>query len=361
MNHTDDEYLGNPLETALRHYFNILQGKELSYKHRASFTPVRDEETLRGQWKEHERVRRTFKSTDLSGRLTEHSGNLSRSGNLFQLKKPPFSYLDLKIAIAEKLFENCIFCERRCEINRDEEPGFCGVMKSKVASEFLHMGEETPLIPSHTIFFTGCTFKCVFCQNMDISQYPHEGIDYSEEKLAELIDKRRWDGSYNVNFVGGDPNPHLLFILKTVSLIRENLPVIWNSNFYMSLEAMQLLDGVVDLYLSDFKYGNDDCAQRLSGVPDYWEVVTRNHKIASASGDMIIRHLVLPGHVECCTIPILDWIYKNLGEEVVLNIMAQYRPMYGAGDHPDLSRFLDGEEYVKAVNHARELGFVNLI
>jgi putative pyruvate formate lyase activating enzyme len=352
MKDSGENRLENSIKTILSHYFNILEGKELSFIHKSSLIPAKDRESLPDMWKEHEMVRRDF-------RITEGFSTIKTP--LTKLKKLPFSYLDLKIAIAEKLLENCIFCERRCGVDRNEEPGVCGVNKSKIASEFLHMGEEAPLVPSHTIFFTGCTFKCVYCQNMDISRHPDEGRIYSEKKLAELIDRRKSDGSHNVNFVGGDPNPHLLYILKTVSLILENIPVIWNSNFYMSPEAMHLLDGVVDLYLSDFKYGNDECAMRLSGISDYWEVVTRNHKLAFGSGDMIIRHLVLPGHVECCTLPILDWIDENLGKEVVLNIMAQYRPLYGAFNHPEISRYLHRQEYVKAVDYARKLGFVNLI
>ena len=131
-----------------------------------------------------------------------------------------------------------------------------------------------------------------------------------------------------MNFVGGDPTPNLPYILKTMKLSKENIPVIWNSNFYMSEDAMKLLDGFVDLYLSDFKYGPSDCAEKLSGVSNYWNIVTRNHLIAKKSGDMIIRHLVLPDHVECCSKPILKWISKNLGNETVVNIMGQYRPVY---------------------------------
>ena len=99
-----------------------------------------------------------------------------------------------------------------------------------------------------------------------------------------------------------------------MKLCNENIPLIWNSNFYMSKHVMNLLDGFVDLFLSDFKYGPGKCAEKLSKIPNYWNTVTRNHKIAKNSGNMIIRHLVLPGHVECCSKPVLKWISENLGK-----------------------------------------------
>lgn len=356
MNSNNQRYLN--LKNILHHYFNVLNGVEIPYFKKSLFIPAQHSLKLRDMWCEHERIRkRLIFSKGLNSKVFKPV-DCSDAGNL---NSTSFSYLDLKIAIAKRLFNKCIFCQRQCEVNRHQETGFCGVGNSKIASEFLHLGEEAPLIPSHTIFFTGCTFKCVFCQNMDISQYPNEGLVYTEQQMAEIINKRRSEGSLNVNFVGGDPNPHLLYILKTLRSINVNIPVIWNSNFYMSLEAMHLLEGVVDLYLSDFKYGNDECAQRLSCIPDYWEVVTRNHKLAWKSGDMIIRHLVLPNHVECCTLPILDWIYDNLGKKTVINIMAQYRPLYRAAKYLDISRFLYQDEYLKSVNYARELGFENLI
>lgn len=338
----------NSLELTLNHYFQILSKKELSNSKKASLIPVAEQRDLRGMWREHENIR------------MNHPGLIDFNPE-YNSSKPSFSYLDLKIEIAKNLFHKCVFCQRRCEINRNNEIGICGVQDPKIASEFLHMGEETPLVPSHTIFFTGCTFKCVYCQNWDISQHPEDGMTISVQRMSEIIDRRRSEGSRNVNFVGGDPNPQLLYILKTVSLIHENLPVIWNSNFYMSPEAMQLLDGVIDLYLTDFKYGNNNCAMRLSGVPDYWEVVTHNHKLAYKSGDMIIRHLVLPNHLECCTKPILDWIYDNLGKEVVINIMGQYRPVYGACAYDDISRFVQNREMVEVMQYAQDLGFKNLI
>jgi putative pyruvate formate lyase activating enzyme len=187
------------------------------------------------------------------------------------------------------------------------------------------------------------------------------GINLSEKKLAELIDKRRVEGSRNVNFVGGDPTPNLPYILRTMHLVKENIPVVWNSNMYLSSEAIKLLDGFTDLYLTDFKYGNNQCAFRLSGVSNYMEIVGRNHMIAWQAGDMIIRHLILPNHVECCSKPLLRWIDENIGNEVVINIMGQYHPVHLAKRHPDISRLPLNRELSEVLHYAKDLGFINLI
>jgi putative pyruvate formate lyase activating enzyme len=225
----------------------------------------------------------------------------------------------------------------------------------------MHLGEEAPLIPSHTIFFAGCNLRCVYCQNWDISQNPQLGIYVGPSSLARRIDQRRREGSRNVNFVGGDPTPNLHYILKTMNLTPLNIPVVWNSNMYLSPESMQLLEGFVDLYLTDFKYGNDECARGLSGVPDYMEVVGTNHKWAREAGDMIIRHLVLPEHVECCSLPLMQWIYENLGEDMVINIMGQYRPQYQAFRRDELSRPSSPLDVKEVVDYAKDLGFINII
>lgn len=337
------------IKSALYHYFEILKARRLSNYRTAALMPATGGGALEDLWREHEGIRRDYPQL-----YPEFSQG-------WTWEKPEFSYMELKIKIAHKILEECTFCERRCEVNRRVERGLCEVQKTRISSEFLHIGEERPLIPSHTIFFTGCNFQCVYCQNWDISQNPQDGMILTEKKVADLILKREKQGSRNVNFVGGDPTPHLPYILKAMLLSEVNLPVVWNSNFYMSPEAMNLLDGFVDLFLTDFKYGNDDCALRLSNTPNYWKTVTRNHKLAWQAGDMIIRHLVLPNHVDCCTKPILDWIYFNLGEEVVLNIMGQYRPVYGATRQEDISRLLLRGELEEAVRYAEKLGFINLI
>jgi putative pyruvate formate lyase activating enzyme len=333
----------------LQNYREVMVGNQLSRSKSASFVPAINFDYLKDMWQEHERIRKEFHFL---------YPEIAREGIP---KKPEFTYLDLKVKIAKKIGECCVLCEMRCKVDRNFEKGSCGVQDPRIASEFLHIGEEVPLVPSHTIFFAGCNFQCVYCQNWDISQHPEDGMPLSEAHLADIIDRRRTQGSRNVNFVGGDPTPDLPFILKTMRLSQENVPVVWNSNLYLSEEAMKLLDGFVDLYLTDFKYGNDGCALRLSKVQNYWEIITRNHKLAWQTGDMIIRHLVLPNHVQCCTKPILNWIYDNLGLEVVINIMGQYRPVYGACGYEDISRQTSREEMNEVLNYARDLGFVNIL
>ena len=216
------------------------------------------------------------------------------------------------------------------------------------------MGEEAPIVPSHAIFFAGCNFKCNYCQNFNISQFPQAGSEIDEYELAGTIEKRSLEVSTNVNFVGGDPTPNIPYILKTMKLTNENIPIIWNSNLYMSEDTMRLLDGFVDLYLSDIKYGPSNCVAKLSSTSNYWNIVTRNHLIAKKSGNMIIRHLVLQGHVDCCSKPILKWISTNLGNETVVNIMGQYRPVYRANEFPEIMRYPNHEELKETVNYAKK-------
>jgi len=277
----------------------------------------------------------------------EHRSALQRR----QAEEPEQSLLDLKLELARRIYHDCHFCERGCHVDRGATRGYCDVGDAAVASEFLHYGEEPMLVPSHTIFFTGCTFRCIFCQNWDISQR-QRGMYVRPEQLAEVIEQR--DG-VNVNWVGGDPTPNLPYILATLRACSRDVPQIWNSNMYCSREAMRLLDSVVDIYLTDFKYGSDTCALELSDAPDYWDVVTRNHCIADGQGDLVVRHLVMPNHVDCCSLPVLDWIAEHVPDATV-NVMNQYRPCYKAEDHPGIDRRITREEYRRVIEHARELG-----
>lgn len=263
-----------------------------------------------------------------------------------------------KINRAVALLSSCRLCSHFCEVDRlSGERGICRVGdQMSVASAFDHLGEEPFLVPSFAIFFASCTFSCQFCQNWDISQAPPEGVEQeiSAKALAALIDKHRY--CRNVNFVGGEPTPYLPFILKTLAQLNIAIPVVWNSNFYMSEESMDLLSGTVDIYLADLKFGNDQCAARLAQVPDYCRIVQRNIRIAARDSELLIRHLILPNHIECCSKPALDFISDNLGDKVLVNIMDQYRPLYRAYDNPEIARRIRADEFDKVVRYAENLG-----
>ena len=306
-------------------------------------------------WRTHERGLKEFRK--LLSRIDAGKTKLE------DLKQPKISLFDLKAELARRILKSCHFCERRCGVDRTAgKVGVCGVGEhSRIASEFIHTGEEPELVPSYTIFFNGCTFKCQFCQNWDISQDPKGGVEVSPQTLAKLVETQRREGARNVNWVGGEPTPNLHTILEALNRCEVSVPSVWNSNFYMSLEAMKLLFGTQDVYLTDFKYGNDKCALQYSKVPNFFKIVARNHRLAFADAELIIRHLVLPNHVECCTRPVLEWIVENLGSRVRVNLMDQYRPEYRASEYEELSRRLTSDEFSKALEIAREVGLENVI
>jgi putative pyruvate formate lyase activating enzyme len=329
-----------------------------------------------GMWEEHERLVRKMKQM----RFLIDKGKLSLS----ELEIPRFSLLDLKIMLARELAKGCSLCERRCGIDRmtthrgnevasfsnrstgnargvsSERAGFCGVVGSDnllIDSESLNMNDEKHISPSHSIFLMGCNLRCVYCKDHEISRRSHDGISVLPKDLAGSV-ARRWNqGSRNVNWVGGEPTPQLLPILSTMKHVGSdvNVPQVWNSNFYMSEETMKLLDGVVDVYMPDFKYGNDTCARHLSGAERYFEIVSRNHLIAARQGELSVRHLVLPGHVECCTKPVLKWISGNVRKNSLVNVMDQYEPNYKSHEHMDLKRRPEREEISEALNYAKKL------
>jgi len=303
------------------------------------------------------------------------------------------SFLNLKIELANRILNECEFCENSCKINRYKgEVGFCGMdPTSYISSAFLHLGEEPPLVPSGTIFFSGCTFDCVFCQNWDISTIgkskykKREKIDFSKlefvrnvlkgqeigpKQLAELSLRLSKNGAKNINYVGGDPTPNIHTILESLKYLDVNIPQLWNSNFYNSIKALKLLNEIIDIWLPDFKYGNNDCAKTYSGIKNYYDVITRNFKFIYNNSivpnneneknyqrSIIIRHLVMPGHYECCTKPILEWISKEI-PNVLVNIMAQYHPdhLVNNSTYSEINRRVSYEEMAKAFTLAEGLG-----
>ena len=339
---------------SLQRYFAVLKNvkpakfmmaKKLSAKFFVS-------DSLDRLWAEH--TNRTLMFRDFESEIDKDKGYPT-------LPTAAKSYLDLKIEIANRIVQKCSFCTHKCRVNRLKTGlGYCGCGKTMpVSSIFVHMGEEPELVPSGTIFTMGCTIRCRHCQNWTISQWKEDGTEYKPEELAKEIEQLRRSGCRNANLVGGEPTPWLWKWLETFRHVNVNVPIVWNSNSYYSEETARLLAGFVDVYLLDFKYGPCDCSNRISDAPEYWTVCTGNHLEAKKNGDLIIRVLVLPGHLECCTNPVLAWIAKNLGHETRVNLLFQYRPGWRATELPELSRRLTKEEVERAIQLARQAGLKN--
>ncbi len=346
------------------HYNGILQGKRAAKYLIVKKTPVSEANILdlpiSDLWQIHKNTRYEF--NELNQRIKK--GKLA----IEDIKHPSFSFLDLKVLLAKKMLQKCHFCERRCGVNRaDQQLGVCRLTdKSIVTSHFLHIGEEPPLVPSGTIFFTSCTFKCVFCQNWTISQEwgsvdnVKEGYFVSPIVLSKIMKNLSNEGAKNINWVGGDPTPNIHTIIESLVNFQENIIQLWNSNMYTSSEGMDLLLDIMDFWLPDLKFHEDTFAKEMTDVKNYWGIVTRNIKLAydHSSREMIIRHLIMPGRVESDTFPILDWCAENIPLAFV-NIMGQWRPEHKIHSDPQyesLARSVTSQEMDRARKYADKLG-----
>jgi putative pyruvate formate lyase activating enzyme len=229
---------------------------------------------------------------------------------------------------------------------------------SYIASEMLHMGEETVLSPAHAIFFSGCTATCTFCTAAKFAFRPTYGVAVTPVQLARRIVERQAQGARSICFIGGDPAPHIPFIIETLRTVgaQKHVPTVLNSNFYLTDVALDLLDGLIDIYLPDLKFGPgagpNGCGERLGGMPDYWAVVTGCVARVRAEGKrVIVRHLLMPGHFECCTRPVLTWLAQF--PKIEISLLSQYlAPAHARGE---LAATLAKEDIAAAFALARTL------
>jgi len=283
---------------------------------------------------------------------------------------------------AEKLWrmlEKCQLCPRRCKVNRIKgEVGFCRApgVKLVVSSYHPHFGEERPLVGrggSGTIFFTHCNLRCVFCQNWEISHLGR-GRVVSIEELAEMMLRLQKIGCHNINLVTPTHyTPHILKALDIAVSKGLRLPIVYNTSGWENLEILKVLDGIIDIYLPDFKYWDSSMAAKYSSkAKDYPEItkkaileMNRQVGVAKPANDgiiyrgLMIRHLVMPEDVSG-SIKVIEWIAENLPKDTYINIMSQYNPCYKAYDYPEISRRVTFKEYKKVVDRAKELGLTNL-
>lgn len=278
--------------------------------------------------------------------------------------------------------DKCTLCPRNCGVDRDNgKTGYCGQTdKVYVARAALHMWEE-PCISgkegSGTVFFCGCTLRCVFCQNHQIALGKAEsgdkiGKEVSIERLKEIFLELQEKGANNINLVTGTHYiPQIAMALKLAKEEGLKIPIVYNTSGYEKAESLQILDGLVDIYLPDMKYVSKELSKEYSNASDYFEMASKAleemvRQVGEAQFDtrgymtkgVIVRHLVLPGSTRDSK-AVLDYLWNTYGNNIYLSIMNQYTPMEQIKNHPLLSRKVTKREYSKVVDYALSLGWEN--
>lgn len=273
-------------------------------------------------------------------------------------------------ALPVKCVEHCYVCPHQCGAKRGifEGDGFCGMgVRPKVARVGPHYWEE-PCISgkkgSGAVFFSGCTLKCVFCQNYEISA-DHVGVFITPEQLANCYRNLEAQGVHNINLVSAAH--YVEAVLESFEIYTPKIPVLYNSSGYESVESLRRLEGKIDIYLPDFKYSDNRMAERYSSAFNYSQVaLAAIEEMVLQTGDIkydadgivqsgtIVRVLVLPNHTKDA-MAILDCIRANFGRSVLVSILGQYVPTGEAYKYPEINRKLTEKEYDKVVNHALKL------
>lgn len=274
--------------------------------------------------------------------------------------------------------ENCHLCPRNCRVNRLKgETGVCqATARVKISSAFPHFGEEKPLVGrggSGTVFFSNCGLRCVFCQNYTIS-IEGEGVEVSDAQLAETMVKVQGFGCHNINLVTPTHYvPNIVRALRRAIKLGLKIPLVYNTSGYETLEVLELLDGIIDIYLPDLKYMHSGFAAKYSSgaynYPYYARAAVKEmHRQVGelkldergvARRGVILRHLILPNRISG-TEEFIKFVADELSAGTYINLMGQYRPEYKAGEHPEINRRIKRSEYQEVVAWARKYGLHRL-
>jgi putative pyruvate formate lyase activating enzyme len=285
--------------------------------------------------------------------------------------------LQQRIAASYDIMLQCEICPHRCRVDRRHgEMGLCRTGDQPVVSSYgPHFGEEDPLVGergSGTIFFTHCNLFCIFCQNWEIS-HGGEGEEIAVEDLGAIMLKLQQRGCHNINFV--TPSHQIPMILAALVYAIEGglkVPLVYNTGGYDSVETLRLLEGIIDIYMPDFKFWDAQVAAELTMAPDYPEMaraaLKEMHRQVGdlamdeggvASRGLLVRHLVLPEGL-AGTPKVMKFLAEEISPDTYVNVMGQYRPCGRAGEHPGLSQLLSGMEHIAAQQEARKAGLRRL-
>ncbi len=259
--------------------------------------------------------------------------------------------------IARELLADCRLCAHDCGVNRlAGETGLChATAEARFFLAQTEVSDELELIPTFAVALSGCDMRCDFCITGKESWNPRAGLGFSAAEIAERAKAALADGAKTIMLLGGEPTTHLPAALEFVSHLPADAKLVWKTNAHGSAQARELLDGIFDVWLADFKFGNNACAQRLAKTPDYVRVVRDNLLWANGHSELIVRHLLLPGHVECCWRPVAAWLAENL-PDVKVNLRSGFWPAWQASRHAELRHTVSVLETQRAGDIADEFG-----
>jgi len=262
---------------------------------------------------------------------------------------------------ARTMLADCRFCAHDCGVNRlAGEKGLCHAgAETQFFSAQVEVSDELELIPTFAVALSGCDLRCDFCITGASSWNPRAGAGFDVHAMAAKAKIALGRGARTVMVLGGEPTIHLPAVLELVSALPETARLVWKTNAHGSASARELLDGMFDVWVADYKFGNDACAQRLAKIPDYVRVVRENLRWAAGHSELVVRHLLMPGHVECCWQPAAEWLAANL-PGVKVNLRSGFWPAWHAARHDELRRTVLKSESDRAVALAREFN-LNLI
>jgi putative pyruvate formate lyase activating enzyme len=266
-----------------------------------------------------------------------------------------------RAVVAKAMLADCHLCAHHCGVNRLTGPaGRCHAgADARFFSAQIEVSDELELIPTFAIAMSGCDLRCDFCITGASSWNAKAGEKPGVREMAARARRALDRGARTIMVLGGEPTVHLPAALELVAALPDSARLIWKTNAHGSAEARVLLDGMFDVWLADFKFGNDACARRLAKVPDYVRIVRDNLLWANEHSELIVRHLLMPGHVDCCWRPVAEWLAEHLPDAKV-NLRSGFWPAWHAARHPELRGTVATVDNQRALEIARACG-LNLI
>jgi putative pyruvate formate lyase activating enzyme len=270
------------------------------------------------------------------------------------MKPDSYQQIPERLDILRSALSSCQLCPRNCGVDRTSgQTGYCGLDdKLYCFREMLYDGEERELCPSHQVYFAGCNIRCEYCSVAEWNERPLQIKGRDIDQLSDAIRRRTGQGAVTLNLLGGEPAVNAAGILELLWKSKPTNRIVWNSNMYYNSPVTEAICGLADIVLADLKFGCDRCAMDIADTADYCGIVVSNIEASAEWSDVIVRHRVLPGHFECCTVPGLKRV-AQMGKKVRVSLWFDYIPPIPAVKTP--AGYVDDKQRQQTLEYAENL------